>query len=1272
MEVKDGKCQKLKNNISLARFDSGADAHVVRESKFLKNFKKFEEPTYCELADGKDGKLEGIGELDIYVTDVEGKTTKWMLKDVIVMPNYTTYGEDLLIATDRLVDELSDMESYGMMKPQGDDRITLIVGKRQFSLENMNGSRHYLKLRNKQKINVVNYQDQPRLNDSKGLQDEITGLVDINIRAEEPVNRSVTTDPKLSGEPKEGMEFNLPPRASNSRLINDTRMEDNMPLKACNSHNDDTRMEDNMQSRACNSHEDDIRLEENTTQIASNYHENDTNVEYEKSTPSEGDDRTDDDEWMEIEDVSNNALGEDSTRESEEDSEREDHDDDHKWKKTENREHEEIEKELCMDIRNRCIMANAIEHGHMHVICGHPSESKLQAILNSLKLGHLNATKLTPNECSVCELSSRQKEYRNRKGLSISTENVPVGRDFGFDVISMDTSKRNYKYIAIMIDLKSNFTYLVPTMKKTKTDLGLALREMMVDVVATHGDIRGRNILTDNDPAYGVKLVQPNAKSTEIGLGKVVSPNDSNKNSFGNVCKEYGIRISQTNNYESTQNSQCERRIKVFRKILRSVLLESGFNRSDWEEITRYAINVLINIWTVGKKNITPFEEYYGNCPPVDKLYSIGSRVFCLKENLLDKNGYQRKLGIFLGWTVVNPGGGRPVNLKVVVINERGDIMESRNIRVHQGRRPLLENEQKVQRRKINKIIYPSIPCDIQGKPGTLTLSDIMGKNLDVYLQDRKEWKEDYKTPSSITKALECPIYGDLWRAAVSKELKQMIESGTLVETDVLEATTAEINPMRMKWVFTVKTGEKPIRFKARLVALGFMQDIHTIGETYAPTIIGRNINIVLALALHYGLDIKTIDIEGAFLNATLPSAQYAYSIPGLETANGRIYRIEKSIYGLKEAPRLFSKLLGECLRDQDLEQSQYDKCLWYDPKRKGRQKVLIAVHVDDLLVTAPEGYAEELVTKLKEHKHGLKAKLSLLDTFLGRSYMWDKGKEEINISMERYIENMVKKFNPNSYGTTLPYSPSVKLKKVEDDKQIDPKEFNLREVVGRSIFLSATRYDIKYAVNRLSRHLNSYGEEHRKEAEKLVKYLYRTKSLSMSIRKSDLKNLKLRIECDSSWNGELDNNRRSTSGWILFLDNIVIDTECRTDKAVSKSTAEAELRAISAATTEVIYVRKLLKDIGVELSGDTELYNDSETALTTVLKEGSDTNFSRNVGVAVAYVQEAIANNEVSYHYINTKDNRADILTKMVTRKGFGTVTRKLPGFEEAIPSFQ
>lgn len=99
---------------------------------------------------------------------------------------------------------------------------------------------------------------------------------------------------------------------------------------------------------------------------------------------------------------------------------------------------------------------------------------------------------------------------------------------------------------------------------------------------------------------------------------------------------------------------------------------------------------------------------------------------------------------------------------------------------------------------------------------------------------------------------------------------------------------------MRLKWVFTVKDQEKPVRFKARLVIVGFMQDENTVGATYAPTVKFGNANVLLTLALTYKLQINTIDIEGAFLNAKLKTPVYAKSIPGVNLKNKQILRVER------------------------------------------------------------------------------------------------------------------------------------------------------------------------------------------------------------------------------------------------------------------------------------------------------------------------------------------------------------------------------------------
>jgi hypothetical protein len=92
----------------------------------------------------------------------------------------------------------------------------------------------------------------------------------------------------------------------------------------------------------------------------------------------------------------------------------------------------------------------------------------------------------------------------------------------------------------------------------------------------------------------------------------------------------------------------------------------------------------------------------------------------------------------------------------------------------------------------------------------------------------------------------------------------------------------------------------------------------------------------------------------------------------------GNVIKIAKSIYGVKEAPRLFNQLLDNTLEGSGLKNSIYEPCVWYNNPEHESEKVLIVTHVDDLLIAASEGFVQKL-------KANLIGKVSALSVYLGR-----------------------------------------------------------------------------------------------------------------------------------------------------------------------------------------------------------------------------------------------------------------------------------------------
>jgi hypothetical protein len=119
------------------------------------------------------------------------------------------------------------------------------------------------------------------------------------------------------------------------------------------------------------------------------------------------------------------------------------------------------------------------------------------------------------------------------------------------------------------------------------------------------------------------------------------------------------------------------------------------------------------------------------------------------------------------------------------------------------------------------------------------------------------------------------------------------------------------------KWVFSVKKNERGdiVRYKARLVAQGFRQRFGVnFFETYAPVANMNSIRIVLAVCCARGFLIYQFDVDTAFLYGTLDEVVFMEIPDGIECDDGMMLRLNKSLYGLKQAAHVWNKTINAVL----------------------------------------------------------------------------------------------------------------------------------------------------------------------------------------------------------------------------------------------------------------------------------------------------------------------------------------------------------------------
>ena len=158
------------------------------------------------------------------------------------------------------------------------------------------------------------------------------------------------------------------------------------------------------------------------------------------------------------------------------------------------------------------------------------------------------------------------------------------------------------------------------------------------------------------------------------------------------------------------------------------------------------------------------------------------------------------------------------------------------------------------------------------------------------------------------------------------------------------------------KWVFKIKQKLDGTidRYKARLVAKGFDQEegIDFI-ETFSPVIKPATIRLVLALAVHFIWFIHQLDISNAFLRGFLEEEVFMEQPQGFEDSNfpDHVYKLHKSLYSLKQAPRAWFMRLSQALLDFGFVRSVVDTSL--SMLHHNLVHVFVLVYVDDILITS-------------------------------------------------------------------------------------------------------------------------------------------------------------------------------------------------------------------------------------------------------------------------------------------------------------------------------
>ncbi|GLU01816.1 hypothetical protein SLE2022_191000 [Rubroshorea leprosula] len=197
-------------------------------------------------------------------------------------------------------------------------------------------------------------------------------------------------------------------------------------------------------------------------------------------------------------------------------------------------------------------------------------------------------------------------------------------------------------------------------------------------------------------------------------------------------------------------------------------------------------------------------------------------------------------------------------------------------------------------------------------------------------------------------------------------------------------------------------------------------------------------------------------------------------------------------------------------------------------------------------------------------------------------------------LSQTKYAFDLISKVGlTDSKTTSTPLEPNVRLTSMDGSPLADLTCY--RQLVGSLIYLTITRPGIAYAVHVVSQFMATPRSTHYAVVLRIIRYIKGT--IFHGLHFSAHSSLELRAYFDADWAGDFD-DRKSTIGYCLFLGDSLISWHSKKQTVPSRSSTEAEYRALGDTTSELLNLHWLLKDMSVPQPPAINLYCDNQSAM--------------------------------------------------------------------------
>lgn len=334
--------------------------------------------------------------------------------------------------------------------------------------------------------------------------------------------------------------------------------------------------------------------------------------------------------------------------------------------------------------------------------------------------------------------------------------------------------------------------------------------------------------------------------------------------------------------------------------------------------------------------------------------------------------------------------------------------------------------------------------------------------------------------------------------------------------------------------------------------------------------------------------------------------------------------------------------------------------------KRSSTFITIVAVYVDDIIVTGDNSSEIDTLKSHLDHVFSIKD-LGILHYFLGIEvgYVTDG----IILNQKKFTNDILRVCDLDfSKPAVTPLPLNLKLSATTGPLFAYPDRYC--SLVGKLNYLTNTRPDLSYAVQTLSQYMQTPRLPHYDALCHTLRYVAHTVGQGILLKASD--KLTLQAFSDSDWASCID-TRRSITGYIMLFGNSPISWKSKKQTTISRSSSEAEYRAMASASSEVTWLIRLLAELGVDNLQPVTLHCDNQSAL-YIAKNPVFHKRTKHIELDCHFTRDKVLEGLLQLSYLPTQHQLDDILTKVVPSPQFRELLSKLgmsqPSSPQASPS--